>query len=219
MQKEWDAIFSQFDKDGRSFAIGQTDGLVEYVAMVSGIGKVNAAVCAYRMWKEYDVTEILSFGCAGGMMNDVNVGDVVIGDEYCYHDVWCGEPNERGQVQGLPMLYPSGGNRWAWLYEGAKTGLIASGDALCDNELMAGAIVQILGKNPVAVDMESAAIAQVCYKYNVSFTSIRVIADNPLLGRHASEYADFWKRKDDTMAGIMRKFTKYTTSCPKIIAN
>ena len=183
----------------------QTFEFDECVEALSGIGKVNAAVCAYKLIREHHVEEILSFGCAGGMTNEVEVGDVVIGDAYCYHDVWCGEPNERGQVQGLPMTFPSNWERWTWLHEGCKHGLIASGDALCDNVLMASAIVQILEKNPIAVDMESAAIAQVCHKEGVPFTSIRVISDNPLLGRHADEYKDFWRRKDNILTEIMRR--------------
>lgn len=207
MQKEWDSIFADTEFTGCGFvAKGRTKRNIPYVVMVSGIGKVNAAVCAYKLWKEYDVTEILSFGCAGGMTNDVSVGDVVIGDSYCYHDAWCGEPNERGRVQGEPMYYPSNWKEWEWLYEGCKPGLVATGDALCDSELMACAIVQIIGKNPIAVDMESAAIAQVCNKYHVPFTSIRVISDNPLLGRHADEYRDFWKQKNEILSGLFRRF-------------
>lgn len=205
MQKEWDAIFTQYEREGRQYAFMQTFAFDECVALLSGIGKVNAAVCAYQLIKEHYVDEILSFGCAGGMTNSVSVGDVIVGDTYCYHDVWCGEPNERGQVQGAPMIFPSNWKEWEWLCEGCEHGLIATGDSLCDNEIMASAIVQILGMNPIAVDMESAAIAQVCFKYGIPFTSVRVISDNPLLGRHADEYKDFWARKDKTLEVLMRK--------------
>ena len=44
----------------------------------------------------------------------------------------------------------------------------------------------------LAVDMESAAIAQTCYLYNVPFLSFRIISDTPGGEDHASQYADFW---------------------------
>ena len=44
----------------------------------------------------------------------------------------------------------------------------------------------------LAVDMESAAIAQTCYLYNVPFLSFRIISDTPGVEDHASQYADFW---------------------------
>ena len=209
MQKESDAMFGQYGLVGCRYISGKTDGDVEFVSLVSGIGKVNAAVTAYKLWKEYDVTEILSFGCAGGMTNEVEVGDVVIGDGYVYHDVWCGKPNERGQVQDEPLVYPSNCRQWEWLADNQKVGLIATGDALVENEIMAGAVVMALERNPLAVDMESAAIAQVCHKNGICFTSIRVISDNPLIGRHVDEYKDFWDGKDKTLAGIVRRFMTY----------
>ena len=48
--------------------------------------------------------------------------------------------------------------------------------------------------NICAIDMESAAFAQVCYKTGVPFVSIRAISDNPLLPKnHEEQYDDFWR--------------------------
>ena len=55
-----------------------------------GIGKVNAALGAQRMINEFHPDCIISSGCAGGNGDDINVQDVVISTELCYHDVYCG---------------------------------------------------------------------------------------------------------------------------------
>ena len=55
-----------------------------------GIGKVNAALGAQRMINEFHPDCIISSGCAGGNGDDINVQDVVVSSELCYHDVYCG---------------------------------------------------------------------------------------------------------------------------------
>ena len=71
----------------------------------AGIGKVNAA----RATAELILTErpdcIINSGVAGGIDNRLKVGDFVLGSQVAYHDVWCGEGNLRGQVQGLPQRF------------------------------------------------------------------------------------------------------------------
>ena len=77
----------------------------------SGIGKVNAALTAQNMISQ-GVSEIISIGCAAGADVSVCIGDIVIGDSFCFHDVWCGEPNNHGQVQGQPAIYSSNYKKW-----------------------------------------------------------------------------------------------------------
>lgn len=205
MQREWDALFADTDFVGSGFAKGRTHRNVPYVAKISGIGKVNAAVTAYRLWKEYDCNHILAFGCAGGSNYDVHVGEVIVGDEYMYWDVNCGSPNAIGQVQGHPETYPSAFGEWRFL-DGVRHGLIASGDTFVESETMAGAITNMLypTRCPLALDMESAAIAQVCERRQVGFTSVRVISDNPLSGERT--YEVFWKQKDKTLSELFQRF-------------
>ena len=207
MPKEWDALFADTDFVGKEFADGRTRRGVPFVAMVSGIGKVNAAITAYRLWKEYECNQILAFGCAGGANYDVHVGEVIVGDEYMYWDVNCGSSNAIGQVQGHPETYPSAFGEWRFL-DGVRHGLIASGDTFVENETMAGAITNMLypTRCPLALDMESAAIAQVCESRHVGFTSVRVISDNPLSGERTCE--EFWAEKDRTLSGLFMRFTE-----------
>lgn len=206
MQKEWDAFFADTQYCGCAFAMSKTRKGVPYTALISGIGKVNAAVAAYKLWKEYDCNHILSFGCAGGLDFTIHVGDVVVGDEYMYWDVNCGSPNVLGQVQGHPATYQSDYKDWRFL-EGMKHGLIATGDGFVDNEFLAETVCQSLHPDhyPIAIDMESAAIAQVCERRHVGFTSVRVISDNPLSGERT--YDAFWEQKDKALSELFKKFT------------
>ena len=82
------------------------------------MGKVTAAITAERLCHQ-GVDLILFIGIAGGIDSSLNLGDVVISTQLAYHDVWCGTPNQKGQVQDLPLYFESSlccllsGNIWA----------------------------------------------------------------------------------------------------------
>ena len=173
-----------------------------------GIGKVNAALGAQRMINEFHPDVIISSGCAGGNGDDISLQDVVVSAELTYHDVYCGKAIDDstvyGQVQGLPARYQAD----PYLLEkalltGAKPGLIVTGDWFVDSKEK---MREIVGHFPEAkaVDMESCAIAQVCYIYKVPFISFRVISDIPLRDTDASQYHNFW----DTIAENSFQVTK-----------
>ena len=82
-------------------------GNVEVVLAKSGIGKVCAAVGTMEMIQRYSPNVIVNTGVAGGIDPLTEVMDIVVGENMVYHDVWCGEGNEYGQVQGLPARYVS----------------------------------------------------------------------------------------------------------------
>ena len=209
MEKEWDSLFMDLGERtgliGRRSAVSSTDNGAAYTGLISGIGKVNAAVAAYRLIMERRCDTILSFGCAGGMAHDVHVGDVIVGDEYMYHDVWCGSPNAVGQVQGCPETFKSAYESWSFLKE-YRHGLIATGDTFVESDVVMTAISNSLypAHCPIAIDMESAAIAQVCERHGVGFTSVRVISDNILL--REKPYDGFWESKDKTLSMLFRRF-------------
>ena len=179
-----------------------------------GIGKVNAALGAQRMINEFHPDVIISSGCAGGNGDDVNIQDVVVSTELCYHDVYCGtaidDTTVYGQVQGLPVRYQADPE----LLSKAKSlsplssislhqGLIVTGDWFVDSKEK---MREIIGHFPEAkaVDMESCAIAQTCYINKVPFISFRVISDIPLRDTDASQYHNFW----DTIAEHSFQVTK-----------
>lgn len=175
-----------------------------------GIGKVNAALGAQRMINEFQPDVIISSGCAGGNGDDVEVQDVVVSSELCYHDVYCGtaidNTTQYGQVQGLPARYKADPQLLEKARQLALTakemmelsiheGLMVTGDWFVDSKEK---MREIIGHFPEAkaVDMESCAIAQTCYINKVPFISFRVISDIPLRDTDASQYHNFW----DTVA-------------------
>ena len=181
----------------------------EVVVQQCGIGKVNAAIGTMEMIGKHHPDIIISTGCAGGHGEGVRVQDVVVSTELCYHDVYCGTAigqSVYGQVQGMPARFqadpmllevainthqPSPITHHPTLHQG----LIVTGDWFVDScEKMR----EILGHFPEAkaVDMESAAIAQTCYRMGVPFISFRTISDLPLQDVDASMYHNFW----DTIA-------------------
>jgi len=182
-----------------------------------GIGKVNAAIGASEMIRKYRPDVIISSGCAGGNGNDINVQDVVVGKEVCYHDVYCGTAIDNttiyGQVQGMPARYQAD----AMLLEKARSlslttshislheGLIVTGDWFVDSKDKMRSIIEKFPEAK-AVDMESAAIAQTCHIYKVPFISFRVISDIPLRDTDASMYHDFWATIAENSFQVTKSF-------------
>lgn len=178
------------------FVIGKI-GYKEVVLMQSGIGKVCAAVGTVEMIHRFHPECILNTGVAGGIDEKLQVMDMVIGREVSYHDVWCGEGNEIGQVQGMPSRY-QGAESLLRAVQNVKTdvtlwqGLICSGDRFITDRNALEAIKKDFPEG-LAVDMESGAIAQVCHIYGVSFLSCRMISDTPgFVENHALQYQNFW---------------------------
>lgn len=169
-------------------------GRHDVIAMQCGIGKVNAAMGTLTLVNSFLPDFVINSGVAGGADSTVNVMDVVAGARVSYHDVWCGPESELGQVQGLP-LYFEGAQRLLNLVpdrEGIHKGLICSGDQFIDT---LDAVTRIKGNFPeaLAVDMESGAIAQVCYLNKVPFLALRVISDSPGASHdNTRQYLDFW---------------------------
>ena len=70
-----------------------------------GIGKVNAATGAVELIRTFQPDCIISTGVAGGIDRCLKVMDVVASQHIVYHDVWCGEGNAYGQIQGMPAQF------------------------------------------------------------------------------------------------------------------
>ena len=80
-------------------------GEKDVVLARSGLGKVCAAVGVLELIKNFAPDCVINTGVAGGIDVKTRVMDVVAGESVVYHDVWCGEPNLYGQVQGLPACF------------------------------------------------------------------------------------------------------------------
>ena len=170
-----------------------------------GIGKVNAAIGTMKLITEHKPDCIISTGLAGGIGDELNVWDVVVASQMAYHDVFCGMGCEEGQIQGLPTRFEAAPQ----LLQTATSlvlddcdnvihkGLICTGDQFVT---AAEPVREILRKFPdaLACDMESAAIAHVCYLQKVPFVSIRVVSDTPL---KTHDHAMQWEESLKVMCG------------------
>lgn len=194
-------------ESGNVFIIGDA-GNHEIILAQSGIGKVCAAVKAHDMISRFSPDIIINTGVAGGIDKDTQVMDMVVGSEVVYHDVWCGEGNEYGQVQGLPARFAAD----ATLLEKVLTsnagnrvygGLICSGDKFITDRHELEAIKEKFPEG-MACDMESGAIAQVCYMCKTPFISMRIISDTPGVEGHWEQYTDFWKAAPQQSFAILR---------------
>ena len=203
-------IIVAMDKELRQLQSLFTDGNV--MVQKCGIGKVNAALGAQRMINEFHPDVIISSGCAGGNGDDINVQDVVVSTELCYHDVYCGtaidNTTQYGQVQGMPVRFKA--DPWLLKKSGelrVHHGLIVTGDWFVDSKEK---MREIIGHFPEAkaVDMESAAIAQACYINKVPFISFRIISDIPLRDTNASQYHDFWNTVAENSFQMTRTFVE-----------
>ena len=178
--------------------------------MKCGIGKVNAAAGTVELIRNFHPDCIISTGVAGGIDSGLKVMDVVAGSQIVYHDVWCGEGNAYGQIQGLPALFEGNDT----LFNCAMSldtetaihgGLICSGDKFITDRQELNSIKTAFPAG-LAVDMESGAIAQICHIYKVPFLSFRIISDTPGADNHWEQYTNFWSTIADRSFEVTRIF-------------
>ncbi|WP_150539027.1 5'-methylthioadenosine/S-adenosylhomocysteine nucleosidase [Actinobacillus vicugnae] len=150
----------------------------------SGIGKVAAAVGTTLLLELAKPDMIINTGSAGGLDAKLNVGDIVISTEVRHHDVdVTAFGYEKGQLPANPAAFlPNEHLMNVAIKETEKSGFNAVSGLICSGDLFvngAEAIAQIRQNFPnvVAVEMEAAAIAQVCHAFEVPFVVVRAISD------------------------------------------
>ncbi|WP_246940631.1 5'-methylthioadenosine/S-adenosylhomocysteine nucleosidase [Bacillus pinisoli] len=166
------------------FSTGQLNGL-EVILLKSGIGKVNAAMSTTILLQEFKPDYVINTGSAGGFLHSLNVGDVVISSEVRHHDVdVTAFGYEYGQVPGLPAAFKADQKlvdaavQAVHELSGVQVveGTIATGDSFMNDPAK---VDYVRSKLPelYAVEMEAAAVAQVCHQFNVPFVVIRALSD------------------------------------------
>ena len=164
----------------------------DVIIAASGIGKVAAALKTAEIIHNHHPDLIINSGVAGGLQSSLEIGDVVCGKTLAYHDVWCGKPNLYGQVQGFPLFYASDAKFEPFLEKNIKKGLIVSGDKFISSPEDQADILKHF-PDALAVDMESAAVAQTCYIYQTPCLILRLISDTPDVEHHQKQYDRFWE--------------------------
>ena len=188
------ADVSEISVNGFAFHTGKLAGH-DIVACKCGIGKVNAAVGALTLIENFHPMMIINTGVAGGTgatSEPARVLDVVLASEIAYHDVWCGPGTVKGEAAGCPARFTCPLPEDIRRQLSVKEGLLASGDIFVDNPDDLRRILDLY-PDAKAVDMEAAALAQVCYIKNVPFVCIRVVSDTPGDGGNAAAYENFWQ--------------------------
>lgn len=195
--------------NGRLFTKGKI-GVNQIVMMSSGIGKVNAAMGATEMILNFHPDAVVSTGVAGGVQTTIGVQEVVVSTETVYHDLYCGDEVEYGQLVGEPARFAADER----LVSIAKSldcgvnihaGLIVTGDWFVNTREKMQEIVSHFPE-ALAADMESCAIAHVCHRHGVPFVSFRIISDVPLLDHKAEMYYNFWDTIADNSFNVTRMY-------------
>jgi adenosylhomocysteine nucleosidase len=166
-----------------------------------------------KMLTDEDCTVTLAHSKTKGLYRQMGEADVVVSARLSYHDVWCGKPNKIGQVMDMPAEYAGDAKLLEKALEAddesstrVVPGLLVTGDQFIDTD---EARAKILANFPdaIAVDMESAALAHVCYLKKIPFLSFRVISDVPgESGNNTEIYENFWDTMADKSFGITKKF-------------
>jgi len=175
----------------------------EVVLVFSRWGKVASATTATQLINDFDLDELIFTGVAGGISPDLNIGDIVIGKQLVQYDMNASplynmfeipllnktffetNPSKRQQ---LTQASESFLNNYAKVISESEArdlniinpkvfvGDITSGDQFISKESQVKFITTNLG-SVLCVEMEGAAVAQVCYEYDIPFTIMRIISD------------------------------------------
>ncbi|BDM63603.1 5'-methylthioadenosine/S-adenosylhomocysteine nucleosidase [Shewanella sp. NFH-SH190041] len=170
---------------GIEFVSGQLNGK-DVVVTRSGIGKVAASVATTLLIEKFQPDAVINTGSAGGFVDTLAIGDIVISSEVRHHDVdvtaFGYEIGQMAQQPAAfiadPKLIAAANSAIADLGEvKAVEGLICTGDSfICDPERTAVMLKHF--PTMAACEMEGAAIAQVCHQFGVPFVVIRSLSDN-----------------------------------------
>lgn len=202
------------------------------ILVFSRWGKVASATTATQLINDFNVKEIIFTGVAGGVQPDVFVGDIVIGKDLYQHDMdasplvkayevpllgksaFTTDPDKRNQLSRASGQFLQ--NKHEFLSKEQlinfqiqepkiHIGDIASGDQFISSSQQS---LKILSGLPTVkcVEMEGAAVAQVCFEYKVPFSIIRTISDNANHNAHI-DFPKFAKEIASTYAlGILQQY-------------
>lgn len=187
---------------GREFWVGHLHGQ-DVVAVLSGIGKVAAATTATLLIQRFGVTRTVFTGVAGGLGQQVRVGDVVLARSFLQHDMDASPIFPRHEVPGygrarfgadesladalelacermlhsLPAQLPHATVQAFGLQAPRlHQGLLLSGDRFVATTAESQSLQSEL-PDALAVEMEGAAFAQVCHDFGVPLAVVRTISD------------------------------------------
>ncbi len=183
----------------------------EVVVVKSGIAKVNAGICVQILADEFKVTHVINTGVAGSLDARINIGDIVLSTDACYHDVDATVFGyKKGEIPQMGILsFPADKE----LIEKAKDaikkaapdlgifeGRVCSGDQFISSSEVKEGIIKVFGG--MCTEMEGAGIAQACYLNEIPFVIIRAISDKAD-GSDIMDYPEFEKKAAHDCAALV----------------
>ena len=177
---------------GLDFHVGKYCGN-SIVLVISGIGKVNAAVCTQVLIDHFGVDYIINTGCAGAIHPELGIGDILISTDAVQHDMdvsALGDPI--GTIPRLAESYFKADEMLVKLAQEAASetaetaetaenyhvilGRVASGDKFIGTKEGKEHIKRYVQGD--CAEMEGAAIAHACWLNRIPFVIIRAISDS-----------------------------------------
>ena len=175
------------------------------VVVRSGIGKVNAGICAQILADVFSVDAIINTGIAGSLNKNINICDIVLSTDVVQHDMDAtGFGYRKGQIPQMPVFFFNADDNLRRLAaEVCKEvnpdiqvfeGRIASGDQfVCDQDVKNRIVSEF---SAYATEMEGAAIGQAAYLNEIPFLVVRAISDKAD-GSAQMDYSEFEKAAVD----------------------
>ena len=196
---------------GVDFVRGQFENK-DVVVAKCGVGKVFAGLCAEAMILKYSPNLIINVGVAGCLDETLKIGDIVIADEVCQHDM---DTSPLGDPVGLLsdiniIKIPADKKAYELFSECAKelslshtVGTIASGDQFVSSSEKKKYIIDNFGAK--SCEMEGGAIGHVCYVNNVPFAVLRAMSDGADDGAKM-DFPTFAKMAAENSTNVIKSF-------------
>lgn len=189
----------------RSYFTGELNNQ-KVVVVYSRVGKVAASATVTTLILEFKVSELIFTGVAGGIHADVKIGDIVLGQSLIQHDMNAQPLFPAYEIPMLGKAYFEADSSQLEVATTAileileeqhlhnvisekdldkfnihqpqlHVGLIGSGDLFFSTNSQKEKLQQNLPEM-LCVEMEGAAVAQVCYEFDIPFIIIRTISDD-----------------------------------------
>ena len=173
------------DKAGMEFYTGTLKG-VDVVIVRSGIGKVNAGLCAQILADVFQVTHIINTGVAGSLNAKLDIGDILISRDALYHDMdvrifgyQLGEVPQMGcrEFKADKAMIEAAVSSCKEVNPDihAEVGRILSGDQFISDKAKKETLIADFQGD--CTEMEGAAVAHSAYLNRIPFVIIRAISD------------------------------------------
>lgn len=183
---------------------------VNCLLVKSGVGKINASRATQLLIDNFKVDYILNVGVAGGLSDNLIIGDIVVGEKLYQHDFdytalgyKLGSIPEVGDFMEASKFLIEKSK--AIKLVGIKYGNIATGDLFCTDPIKSQNIHKTF--DALCVEMEGAAVAQVCTLCNVPFIVIRSISDVPN-NDNAVDFTSFLVESSNKVADFVNEIIK-----------